>query len=287
MGLFGLKCAFCNSAKAVRGKLCNNCNEMIKTRTIEIKNKIDSLKYSRELEFKRGNNIKGYLLDTAEALNLYKQLYEYATYFPNEIILKPKSFEELKSNTFKEINDYLEYKIKNYENDKEYLSVLKNDFEYFKKVYPEFMEMFNTALVEQYIHEEDNIEIDPNEIIKEIDELDGLAFESYIGKLLVKLDYRNVKVTKASGDYGIDVLAEKDGIKYAVQCKNYQSPLGNKCIQEAYSGKQYYNCHVGVVATNSTFTPNAKNLADKNGILLWDRKKLKQMIDEANTKKII
>lgn len=282
MGLFGSKCAFCNNEKAVKGQLCINCDRMIKARTMEIKGKLDSLMHSREIEFKRGNNIKEYLLDTADALNLYKQLYEYAVFFPNEIIIKPNNFEELKNNTFKETNDYLEYKIKNYIDDNKYLLLLKNDFEYYKKVYPEFAEMFNITLIEQHLHEYDNISIDPNEIIKELDDLDGIEFEKYIGELLVKLEYKNVKVTPASGDYGIDVLAEKDGIKYAIQCKKYQNPLGNKCVQEAYSGKQYYNCHVGVVATNSTFTPNAKNLADKNGILLWDGEKLKQMIKEAN-----
>lgn len=118
--------------------------------------------------------------------------------------------------------------------------------------------------------------------IDEIDDLEGLEFEKYVGELLKKLNYKDVKVTKASNDYGIDILCEKDNIKYAIQCKNYSSPLGNKCVQEAYSGKQYYNCHVGVVVTNNYFTENAKKLANKNGILLWDRTTLKDMIKEAN-----
>ena len=42
-----------------------------------------------------------------------------------------------------------------------------------------------------------------------------------------------------------------------------------------------YNCHVGVVMTNNYFTAGAKQLAEKNGILLWDRDKLQQMIDSA------
>lgn len=114
--------------------------------------------------------------------------------------------------------------------------------------------------------------------IEYVDQLEGLDFEEYTYQLLKSNGYINVIKTKASGDFGIDVLAEKDGIKYAVQCKNYTSPLGSKCVQEAYSGKQYYNCHVGIVLTNSTFTSHAKELAEKNGILLWDRNKLISMI---------
>lgn len=113
-----------------------------------------------------------------------------------------------------------------------------------------------------------------------IDNMDGLEFEEYTCKLLRKNGFDNVIKTKASGDFGIDVLAEKSGIKYAIQCKNYNSPLSNKCVQEAYSGKQYYNCHVGVVLTNSTFTQHARDLADKNGILLWDRSHLIKMLEK-------
>lgn len=114
--------------------------------------------------------------------------------------------------------------------------------------------------------------------IEEVDTLDGLQFESYIAELLKKLNYKNVTITPASGDFGIDILCEKDDIKYAIQCKNYNSVLDSKPIQEANSGKQYYNCHIGVVVTNNYFTKHAQELAKNNGILLWDRDKLQNML---------
>lgn len=118
--------------------------------------------------------------------------------------------------------------------------------------------------------------------IEYVDTLEGLQFEDYVVEILNLNNYENVSKTKASGDYGIDVLATKDNIKYAIQCKNYNSNLGNKCVQEAYSGKQYYNCHVGIVLTNNFFTANAVELAEKNGILLWDRNKLISLIKNAS-----
>ena len=99
--------------------------------------------------------------------------------------------------------------------------------------------------------------------------------------LLRKNGFINVSVTPGSGDQGVDVIAEKEGVRYAVQCKCYSSALGNTPVQEVCAGKSMYNCHVGVVMTNNYFTAGAKQLAEKNGILLWDRDKLQQMIDSA------
>ena len=111
-----------------------------------------------------------------------------------------------------------------------------------------------------------------------IDNLDGLGFEEFTAELLRNLGYNNVEVTDGSGDYGIDVIAEKDNIRYALQCKNYARPVGNKAIQETYSGKSYYNSHVAIVITNNYFTSSAINQANANNIVLWDRDKLEELI---------
>lgn len=116
--------------------------------------------------------------------------------------------------------------------------------------------------------------------IDRIDSMEGIEFEKFIKKLLEKHGYKNVKTTPASNDYGIDVLAEKERVKYAFQCKNYSSDVGSKAVQEVYSGKKYYDCHVGVVVTNRFFTRQAIELAKKNDVLLWDRNKLKSMIEK-------
>lgn len=118
----------------------------------------------------------------------------------------------------------------------------------------------------------------PNPMGK-VDHMDGHRFEKYCATVLQKNGFINVSVTPGSGDQGVDVIAEKEGVRYAVQCKCYSSALGNTPVQEVCAGKSMYNCHVGVVMTNNYFTAGAKQLAEKNGILLWDRDKLQQMID--------
>ena len=111
-----------------------------------------------------------------------------------------------------------------------------------------------------------------------VDAMDGHEFEYFCAELLKENGFVNVEVTQASGDFGVDVLAEKDGVTYAVQCKCYSDKVGNHAVQEATSGAQYYHRMVAVVLTNSTFTPAAIETAQKTNVLLWDREKLKEMM---------
>lgn len=121
---------------------------------------------------------------------------------------------------------------------------------------------------------------------KSIDDIDnnmnGYDFEQFCGDLLKSNGFRNINVTKSSGDYGADLTAIKDGVKYAIQCKKFSNPVGVSAIQEVIASKSMYNCHVAVVLTNNYFTNNAISLAEKNNVLLWDRNKLIAMM---NTKK--
>ena len=113
-----------------------------------------------------------------------------------------------------------------------------------------------------------------------LDEMEGREFEYFCADLLRNKGFMEVEVTKGSGDYGIDILAQKEGITYAIQCKCYQSPVGIKAIQEAYAGRDYYDCMVGAVLTNQYFTAPAVEAAKKLKILLWDRGYLESMMEE-------
>jgi restriction system protein len=101
--------------------------------------------------------------------------------------------------------------------------------------------------------------------------MDGYDFEYYCADLLEANGFVEVEVTKSSGDYGIDILAQKDGVTYAIQCKRYNGLVGVKAVQEAYAGRDYYDRMVGAVLTNQYFTQPAVEAAKKLKILLWDR----------------
>lgn len=131
------------------------------------------------------------------------------------------------------------------------------------------------------------IDVETAESVEEIiniDTMEGHQFEQFCAQLLMKNGFSNVYVTKGSGDQGIDIIAHKDGVKFGVQCKCYSTDIGNKAVQEAYAGKTYYNCHVGAVLTNRYFTHSAIDLSNRNGILLWDRGYLIDLMNKSGIK---
>ena len=111
--------------------------------------------------------------------------------------------------------------------------------------------------------------------------MEGHDFEYYCADLLKKDGYCNVEVTQGSGDQGIDILAEKNGIKFGIQCKCYSGNIGNSAVQQAFAGKTFYHCHIAAVLTNRYFTSSAKQLAEQNQVLLWDRDELKRLVRNA------
>lgn len=104
-----------------------------------------------------------------------------------------------------------------------------------------------------------------------IDLMDGHDFEFWCADALKNSGFLNVAVTPGSNDKGVDIVAEKGGLRYAFQCKRYNSDLGNSPVQEVFTGQRIYNCHVGVVITNRDFTVGAKDAALATGVLLWGR----------------
>ncbi len=116
-----------------------------------------------------------------------------------------------------------------------------------------------------------------------VDEMEGHDFEYYCAGLLREKGFLEVEVTRGSRDYGVDILAEKDGVTYAIQCKCYSTPVGVAAVQEAYAGRDFYDRMVGVVLTNQYFTAPAVEVAEKLKIMLWDRGYLEGMMEEEQT----
>lgn len=92
--------------------------------------------------------------------------------------------------------------------------------------------------------------------------MNGYEYELACAEYLRKKGFRDVSVTQASRDQGADIIAFRKKEKCAVQCKYYQSPVGNKAVQEVYAAATYYGCDRAIVMTNSTFTKGAIELAE-------------------------
>ena len=118
-----------------------------------------------------------------------------------------------------------------------------------------------------------------NKSIADINNMTGVEFEEFCKFILKNNGFGNVRMTETTGDYGGDLLAEMNGIKYVFQCKRYSNLVGISAVQEVIGSKTIYHTHVAVVFTNSYFTKNAEILAEKSNVLLWDRDRLLKMYE--------
>lgn len=117
--------------------------------------------------------------------------------------------------------------------------------------------------------------------IFEVDRMSGEEFELRLKILFEKIGYRVKHVGNAKGDYGVDLVIEKGGVRTAVQAKCYQKwHVGEDAVREVLAGKSVYNCSHGWVVTNSQFTNMAKRLATSNGIKLIDRWELIKLLKD-------
>jgi restriction system protein len=92
-------------------------------------------------------------------------------------------------------------------------------------------------------------------------------FEQWCAAGLARLGWRT-RTVGGSGDQGADVIADRGGRRVVIQCKLYQSPVGNKAVQEAYAAMTHYSADVAAVITSSGFTPSARRLSATTGVVL-------------------
>jgi restriction system protein len=87
----------------------------------------------------------------------------------------------------------------------------------------------------------------------------------------------SVRHTGKSGDQGGDLIAEKDGVSVAVQCKLSAKPVGNKAVQEVLAAQRYYATLMAAVVSNAAFTKAATQLAQSASIVLLHTSNLDQI----------
>jgi restriction system protein len=115
--------------------------------------------------------------------------------------------------------------------------------------------------------------------LDDVDNMPGREFEHYVARLMQHRGFRTT-VTRGSNDFGVDIVAQKDGVNYAIQCKRYSSNLDRTAVSDAVAGKLHYGCSEAVVVTNSRFTAGAQELARSTRCVLVDRDTLSQWVNE-------
>ncbi|MFH1256982.1 MAG: DEAD/DEAH box helicase family protein [Candidatus Diapherotrites archaeon] len=94
----------------------------------------------------------------------------------------------------------------------------------------------------------------------------GFDFEKYVAEKLKAQGFYHVKVTKASSDYGADILALKDGLEYVVQCKKYKGTVGYSALKDVSAAMDFYKADRGMLVCDTVFSKavyKAKNKFDK------------------------
>ena len=109
----------------------------------------------------------------------------------------------------------------------------------------------------------------------DVDNMPGLLFEDYVAKLMEHQGY-STQVTPGSGDLGVDIVAKRNGVRYAVQCKRHSGGVSRRAVSDAVAGMNHYECSEAMVVTNSYYTSGALELARSNNCILVDRDELAQ-----------
>lgn len=114
-----------------------------------------------------------------------------------------------------------------------------------------------------------------SEALSKLRELDGFEFEQLVADVWEKKDWET-RVTPQSNDRGIDVIAIKEDTfrqKILIQAKKYgeNTTVGSPEVRE-YHSLRHQEDHVDavVIVTTSTFTSEAKQIADKLNVKLVD-----------------
>ena len=109
----------------------------------------------------------------------------------------------------------------------------------------------------------------------------GFEFENEVAKRLNNIGFK-CYITRKSGDQGVDIIAEKNDISIAVQCKLYSKDVGNKAVQEVIAGQQFYKTNYACVVSNANYTKSAKELAEKSNVKLINIGYLEEDMEQYN-----
>ena len=131
-----------------------------------------------------------------------------------------------------------------------------------------------TSEIDEEIIEKTSKDDEPQTILFEA--MTDKMFDQFCEIYLNDNGFTNVVLLPKSLDCRVTIVAEKDEVKYAIRCVNFSNnEIGADIINEIESGRKHYRCHVGLVMSASVFSKEAKEAAEDNIILLWDKERLK------------
>ena len=118
-----------------------------------------------------------------------------------------------------------------------------------------------------------------------LEDEDGYGFETVMMDVFRNLGYSNVRNPSMSDDMGRDIIMEKNGVTYIVECKHFSdTKVGRPIVQKLDSAARSFetdNEKQGMVVTTNNFSQRARDYAEKVGVELWDGEKISSIAEEA------
>jgi len=104
-------------------------------------------------------------------------------------------------------------------------------------------------------------------------------FEKFVCDLFSKIGY-NAGLTPSTGDYGVDVVAKKEGNTIAIQVKKYKegNMVGAQMVQQTLGAMWKVKADQSIIITTSGFTVYAEEQAREAPIELWDKRTLHEIV---------
>jgi len=103
-------------------------------------------------------------------------------------------------------------------------------------------------------------------------------FEREIALLFEKHGF-NSRVTKGSGDGGIDIFLKKDNEKFIVQCKRHKSKAGPSTVRDLYGAMVGGGYNAGFVVCPSGFSKKAFEFSKGKKITLIGLSRIMEMVN--------
>jgi len=120
---------------------------------------------------------------------------------------------------------------------------------------------------------------DDRDLLSSLRKLNPFEFEEYITYLYNRLGFKT-ETTQKTRDGGVDVVADKDGVRYYIQCKKFITrKVGAKDVREflgAVTSK--LSRGKGIFITTYIFTSDAEKFAEENLIEAIDGHRLIKLI---------
>jgi restriction system protein len=121
--------------------------------------------------------------------------------------------------------------------------------------------------------------LDSQKDLHSIRSLGWREFEELVGEAYRREGYTVRENTGAGPDGGIDLVLNKDGNAYLVQCKHWRSwKIGVKVVREMYGLLAAEHAHGVILITSGMFTQEARNFAAGKPIDLVEGRQLADLV---------